>query len=71
MDKRILKKIAQEWSKAVLLANSSDSFEEDCGLTQEECDYVLAESHKIAEKITKEPYTTNLNGIIARYYEFE
>jgi len=72
MDKNILKKIAKEWCKGILLANDGDSFGDaidDGLLTDEEASFILNESYKIAERITKEPYLTSLDNIIGKYYE--
>jgi hypothetical protein len=74
MDKNILKKIAKEWCKGILLSNDGDSFGdsiEDGLLTEDEASFILAETEKIAERITKEAYTSNLNDIIKKYYEIE
>jgi hypothetical protein len=70
MDKRILKKIAKEWAKGILLATELQSFEESL-LDEEEQDYVVSQVHKIAEMITKEESTPSLEGIISKYYEIE
>ena len=72
MDKNILKKIAKEWCKSILLANDGDSFGdaiEDELLTEEEAAFILGETEKIAQRITKEPYTSNLTDIVKKYYE--
>jgi len=72
MDKLILKKIAKEWCKGILLANDGDSFGDSIEsglLTEEEADFILIETRKIAERITKEPYIASLNEIIGKYYE--
>jgi hypothetical protein len=70
MDKRILKKIAKEWAKGILLATELQSFEESL-LDEEEQDYVVSQVHKIAESITKEESIPSLEGIISKYYEIE
>ena len=74
MDKLILKKIAKKWCKGILLANDGDAFGdsiEEGFLTEEEADFMLLETKKIAERITKEPYKASLNDIIGEYYEIE
>lgn len=69
MDKAILKKIAQEWAKGILLATNMDSFDEE--LEHEEQVYVLNEVHNIANRITKETASGSLPVIINKYYDFE
>jgi len=74
MDKLILKNIAKEWCKGILLGCDSDAISDsvDRGvLTCEEAMYVVSEAHKIAERITKEPYLPNLDSIVDKYYEME
>lgn len=74
MDKRILKKIAKEWTKGILLACDADAIGdsvEDGILTEDEAAYVVEESHKIAERITSEPYLPTLTAIVAKYYRLE
>ncbi|PHR23577.1 MAG: hypothetical protein COA36_16735 [Desulfotalea sp.] len=74
MDKNILKKIAKEWCKGILLANEGDSFSDtiDNGLlTEKEAAFILKETTKIAERITKETYSTSLELIVRKYYEIE
>jgi len=72
MDKNILKKIAKDWCKGILLANGGDSFTDivdDGLLTEDEVDYILKETNKLAEKITKDDYISNLEDIIKKYYD--
>jgi hypothetical protein len=74
MDKNILKKIAKEWCKGILMANGGDSFldaEQEGLLTMEETDYILRETDKIANRITKEEYSSSLDDIIKKYYEIK
>jgi len=74
MDKLILKKIAKEWCRGILLANGTDSLmdlEQDGLLSVEESSYIVEECHRIAERITKEPYEANLENIVKKYYEIE
>ena len=73
MDKLILKKIAKEWCKGILLANGGDAMGDSIEkglITEDEATFIVLESHKIAERITKEPYLTSLGDIIEKYYEF-
>jgi hypothetical protein len=69
MDKRILKQIAKEWAKGILLATDMDSFDKE--LNTDEQSYVLDEVHKIARKITEEDASGSLPQIIRKYYDFE
>ena len=73
MDKRILKKIAKEWCKGILLANELDAFDDklDEILTPEEQQFIVEESHKIPKRITSEPYSSSLEQIVGKYYDFE
>lgn len=72
MDKNILKKIAKEWCKGILLANEGGSFSDAIKeglLTENEVDFIVGETQKIAERITKEQMTPNLDDIIKKYHE--
>lgn len=74
MDKKVLKKISKEWCKGILLACDQSSFfelEDNGKLTSEEVQYIVNETYKIAERITDEPYSANLESIIDKYYEFD
>jgi len=74
MDKRILKKIAAEWSKGILLACGTDTFIDaiDEGLiTEEEAGYIVDESHKIARRLFKGEQLFDVDEIIKKYYEME
>ncbi len=74
MDKLILRKIAKEWCKGILMACEGDAFGEAIDnelITEEEVNYVVKESHKIAERITKEPQLFDLTKIIEKYYDFK
>lgn len=68
-NKRELKKIAQEWCKSILHANDLTSF--DDRLTIDEQCYILKQSRAIADRITKEPISADLNHIIDKYFNFE
>ena len=72
MDKRILKQIAKEWCKGILLSNEASSFDSNLDemLSQEEQNYIVIESHKIANRITKEDYSASLSKIVEKYYDF-
>ncbi|MBA3986846.1 MAG: hypothetical protein H0X63_09830, partial [Flavobacteriales bacterium] len=51
MNKNLLKKIAKEWCKGILLANDGYSFGdsiEDGMITEEEADFIVTETKKIA-----------------------
>ena len=71
MDKSILKKIAKDWAKSILLETNLTSFDADSLLTLDEQNYVLAEVVKLAEKLTKDPYEPSLRQMISKYYESE
>lgn len=71
MDKNILKKIAKDWCKSILLANEGSSFGDDSLLTIEEQNFILKETKKIAAKITNNPPKTNIEDIISQYYIIE
>lgn len=73
MDKRILKRIAKEWCKGMLYANNLSSFDDelDALLSVEEQQYIVDETKKLADRITKEDYSTSLAQLVKKYYEFE
>ena len=71
VDKLVLKKIAKEWCKGILLANDMTDSETFELLTEEEMDYIVNESKKIANRITKEEAAICLNTCIKKYYKFE
>lgn len=70
MEKRLLKKIAQDWCKSILLANGMDSFDDDI-LTQEEQSYIVEECTRIANRITDRPPVFTLPEIVEQYYTLE
>lgn len=69
-NKRVLKKIAQDWCKSILLANDMASFDDDL-LTQDEQAYIVDQCHKIAESLSDRPTIFSLPKIIEQYYEIE
>lgn len=69
MDKRILKKVAKEWAKGILLATDLQSFDGD--LTPDEEQFIVDEVRLIAERLTKEPPLGSLPEILKKYYVFE
>lgn len=74
MDKNTLKKIAKDWCKGILYANDGDAFSdliEDGLISEDEASFILVECNKIADRITKEPYTNSLNKIVGKYYKLE
>ncbi len=71
MDKRILKNIAKDWAKSILIATAMDCDELDEVLSVEEQDYVVKEVEIIAGRITKETAETNLIEIVGKYYKIE
>ena len=71
MKKLILKKIAREWCKGILMACDLTDQETAELLTDEEMDYIQKEAFKIADRITKEPQAHNLNDCIKKYYEIK
>ena len=71
---RILKNIAKEWCKGILLSCETNSFDdaiEEGYLTEEEASYIVEEAQRIAIKISKEPPSDDINDIIKKYYELE
>ena len=74
MDKKILKKIAKDWSASILRACDLESFtvlEEEGLLTMEESKYILDQTFKIAKKISDDTFNGSLENIIKKYYDFE
>jgi hypothetical protein len=71
MDKLILKKIAKEWCKGILMACDLTDEETAELLTEEEMDYIQKEAFKIANRITIEPQANSLNECIKKYYEID
>lgn len=71
MDKLMLKKIAKEWCKGILMACELTDEETVELLTEDEMEYIQNEAFKIANRITKEPQAHNLNDCIKKYYKFE
>ena len=71
MEKRILKKIAKEWAKSILLATEHDCEELEGVITVSEENYIVEEVKRIAERITKESYLPTLESIVSKYYEYE
>ena len=74
MEKLILKKIAKDWSKNILLGCDNDSFsdiEKEGKLSEEEISYIVSETHKIAERITPNNCPPSIDAIIDSYYIFE
>ena len=71
MDKLILKKIAKEWCKGILMNNDLTDAETAELLTEDEMFYLQEESQRIARRITKEPAAIDLNQCIKKYYKFE
>lgn len=67
-NKRLLKKIAQDWCKSILLANGMDSFDDDVLLTSEEQGYIVNECHKIAESLSDRQTRFTLPEIIEQFY---
>ena len=70
-DKRVLKLIAKEWAKGILLATELASFDEDSDeyLDLDEQSYIVEEVHKIANRITEEDSLPSLNRIIEKYFK--
>ena len=69
MDKLILKKIAKEWAKGILLATGVDSFDDKSLLSIEEQTFIVNEVHEIANRLTNEKQEGTLDDIIDKYYE--
>lgn len=73
-NKRILRQIAKEWCKAILLACETDAFEpslESGLLDADEVNFIVDEAHNIAERITTEDYNPSLNSIVKKYFKLE
>jgi len=71
MDKRILNEIAKRWCKGILMMNDVTDETTNELLSQEEADYLVAQSEKIANRITDKPAAISLNDLIQEYYEIE
>jgi len=71
MDKRILNEIAKRWCKGILMMNDVTDEKTNKLLSQEEADYLVAQSEKIANRITDKPAAISLNDLIQEYYEIE
>ena len=70
MKKHILKKIAKDLAKGILLATAMDEEDLDDVLSPEEQAYINAEVEKIANMLTDEVADTNLVDIVKKYYDF-
>lgn len=73
-NKRILKQIAKEWCKGILLACEGDAFDAaiDEGLiNEEEASYIALIATEIGEKITNAPYCPDLTEIIRDKFKYE
>lgn len=66
--KRVLKKMAQDWAKSILMACESPSWE-DCDLNQDEIDFILQEVFNIANRITTRDRVLSTNEIFNQYFE--
>ena len=74
MSKSIIKKIAKEWAKGVLIACQTDSFDElieEGLLTEKEAGDIVEEVEKIADRITSEETSTSVREIVGKYFELE
>ena len=73
MNKTILKKIAKDWCKSILLSNeamvSFDKLLEDGLLTMEEVMYIQEYTDKIANSITKNNSGDTIIEIFSQYYD--
>ncbi len=67
MDKLILRKMAKDWAKGILLACDTTSWSEV--LEQDENDYLVEEITKIADRITKDDPLRSVDEIFEKYYE--
>ena len=71
MDKRLLKKIAKDWAKGILIATAMDEDELDDVLNEDEQMYIVEEVKNIADRITSDTAITNLVEIVGKYYKIE
>lgn len=67
MDKLILKKIAKRFAKSILL-NTQASVSFDNVLTDDESEYVCKELIKIANKITTDEDSSDVDSLVKEYY---
>lgn len=72
-NKRILKKIANEWAAGILFATEGSSFDEEMDeiLTAEEQEYIIDHVESIARKLASGDIHSNLNVIVKKYSEIE
>lgn len=70
MDKLILKKIAKRYAKSVLL-NTQASVSFDGILTENEAEYIGKELIKIANKITVDEDSSDVESLVKEYYNIE
>ncbi len=68
MDKRILKKIAKDWAKGMLVHTDIDCEFADEVLTIDEQMYIVDEVAKIGERLIKGEAENNLEEIIRKHY---
>lgn len=71
MDKRILKKIAKDWAKGILVSTNMDSEFADEVLSYEEQKYIYEEVEKIGERIIDGNTEASLDDIIKKHYDVE
>ncbi len=73
MDKRILKKIAKDWSKSILASTDLSNFDKTADelLSLEEKQYIVNEVVNIANKISKNDVAGSFENILKRYYTID
>ena len=69
-NKNILKNIAKDWARGILIATSMDSEFADEVLSPEEQDYIVSQVEKIAFKISNNA-EVSLDEIISKYFTME
>lgn len=70
-DKLVLKKIAKRWCQSILLSNDITDTEIYKLINEEEADYIVSESRKIAYKIYNGEASQKLSDIIKEEFDFE
>lgn len=67
MDKLILRKMARDWAKGILMACDTTSWSDL--LTEDENAYLVGEVDKIANRITPDAAEQSVDRIFEKYYE--
>ncbi len=67
MKKQLLRKIAKEWAKGILMSTCPDGKEIDALLSQDDQIYLTEQVHKVGERITGEMPMGSLEDIVKKY----